>query len=381
MVAEALIIHSWIALRRAAYLLALSRIEGVGAITLRRILDSVDNVCDIFANPAILEGVAPALYRRVVSHLSLNDLLERAEREIEEAERKHIYTFGLRDADYPELLAECTDPPPTFFYIGNREALHSPHCISIVGTRRASHYGLKAVEVLLEDLAKKLPDLVVITGLAFGIDIKAHKVALELGIPTIGVLAHGLDRIYPAAHRNIAVEMLKNGGLLSEYSWGSKVERHHFVGRNRIVAGLSKATLVVESATRGGSLLTAAMASGYGRDVFAVPGRITDATSAGCNRIIASMQAIPAINADNIMAVLGWGKGNTSYAEPTSSLFAPQDLPDDPVLRLIIEEETIHFNELVVRLGMSAPELSGRLFTLEFDGFITALPGGLYTKA
>ena len=366
---------------KAAYLLALSRIEGVGAITLRRILEAVDDVCDIFSNPAILEGVAPALYRRVVSHLSLSELLEGAEREIEEAQRKHIDTFGLGDADYPQLLAECADPPPAFFYFGNRDALRSPHCISVVGTRRASRYGLKAVEVLLEDLANKLPDLVVISGLAFGIDVKAHKVALDLGIPTIGVLAHGLDRIYPAAHRNIAIEMLKKGGLLSEYSWGSKVERHHFVGRNRIVAGLSHATLVVESAARGGSLLTAAMASGYGREVFAVPGRITDSTSVGCNRIIASMQAIPAVNADSIISVLGWGKSNGGEVESSSSLFAPQDLPDDPVLRLIVEEETIHFNDLLVRLGISAAELSNKLFTLEFDGFIKPLPGGLYSKS
>ena len=366
---------------KAAYLLALSRIEGVGAITLRRILEAVDDVCDIFSNPAILEGVAPALYRRVVSHLSLPELLESAEQEIEEARRKHIYTFGLGDTDYPQLLAECADPPPAFFYIGNRDALHSPHCISVVGTRRASRYGLKAVEVLLEDLVNKVPDLVVISGLAFGIDVKAHKVALDLGIPTIGVLAHGLDRIYPAAHRNIAIEMLKNGGLLSEYSWGSKVERHHFVGRNRIVAGLSHATLVVESAARGGSLLTAAMASGYGREVFAVPGRITDSTSVGCNRIIASMQAVPAVNADSIISVLGWGKPNGEEEEATPSLFAPQDLPDDPVLRLILEEETIHFNDLLVRLGLSAAELSNRLFTLEFDGYIKPLPGGLYCKS
>ena len=149
---------------KAAYLLALSRIEGVGAITLRRILDAVDDVCDIFSNPAILEGVAPTLYRRVVSHLSLSELLESAEREVEEAKRKHIDTFGLGDADYPQLLAECADPPPAFFYFGNRDALHSPHCISVVGTRRASRYGLKAVEVLLEDLANKIPDLVVISG-------------------------------------------------------------------------------------------------------------------------------------------------------------------------------------------------------------------------
>ncbi|MFC2648437.1 DNA-processing protein DprA [Porphyromonas endodontalis] len=366
---------------KAAYLLALSRIEGVGAITLRRILDAVDDVCDIFSNPVILEGVAPALYRRVVSHLSLSELLESAKREVEEAKRKHIDTFGLGDVDYPQLLAECADPPPAFFYFGNRDALHSPHCISVVGTRRASRYGLKAVEVLLEDLANKLPDLVVISGLAFGIDVKAHKVALDLGIPTIGVLAHGLDRIYPAAHRNIAIEMVKKGGLLSEYSWGSKVERHHFVGRNRIVAGLSHATLVVESADRGGSLLTSAMASGYGREVFAVPGRITDSTSVGCNRIIASMQAIPAVNADSIISVLGWGKSNGGEEESSSSLFVPQDLPDDPVLRLIVEEETIHFNDLLMRLGMSAAELSNKLFTLEFDGFIKPLPGGLYAKS
>ncbi len=365
----------------AAYLLALSRIEGVGAVTIKRLVDAVEHVGDIFADPSILEGVVPSLYKRVVSHLSLQHLLSDAQQEIAEAECKHIQTFGIGDEKYPSLLAECADPPPAFFYIGNTDALESHHKISIVGTRRASRYGLKVVELLLEDLAKQVPDLVVVSGLAFGIDVKAHKIALDLGLPTIAVLAHGLDRIYPSVHRSIAVEMLKKGGLISEYSWGSKVERHQFVERNRVVAGISEATLVVESAARGGSLLTAAMASGYGRDVFAVPGRITDPMSEGCNHIISTMQAIPAVNADNICSVLGWSSGKASRAEATASLFASEDLPDDPVLRLILEEETIHFNELVVRLGISAPELSNRLFTLEFEGYISTLPGGLYTKA
>lgn len=368
-------------MQHAAYLLALSRIEGVGAISLKKLLEEVPEPAELFSSPEKFDFLGRNFYKRVVASQNIDHLLEEASLEIDEASARGDQVIGLGDPLYPVTLAACADPPSLFYYRGNENALHSPHCISIVGTRNATRYGQKVVDTLLEELAQKLPDLVIVSGLAYGIDILAHRAALRLGIPTIAVLAHGLDRIYPYVHRKEANAMVEQGGgLLTEYSWGTQVERHHFVARNRIVAGISHATLVVESAHRGGSLLTAAMASGYGRDVFAVPGRITDPYSEGCNRIIASMQAIPAIHADNILFTLGWSEVAEASAK-APSLFQDEDLPDDPVLRRIVEEETIHFNELVTRLNMPAAELMNRLVALEFDGLIATLPGGIYTKA
>ncbi|MBB6276438.1 DNA-processing protein DprA [Porphyromonas circumdentaria] len=369
-------------IQRASYLLALSRLEGMGCITMRRLLEAIPSIEDIFSYPESLQPLFPQLYRRFATQLSDPDLLAKAQRELEATRSKGIEIITLEDDQYPQLLSECIDAPPLLFYKGKMEALQTPYKLSIVGTRKATPYGRKVVAELIGQLATQIPNLAIVSGLAYGIDIAAHRAALENHLPTIAVLAHGLDRIYPAQHRKEAIEILQKGGLLTEYPLGSSIERYQFVGRNRIVAGLSSATLVVESALRGGALLTASMATDYDREVFAIPGRLSDQYSKGCNQIIARQQAQAISSAEDIIHYLGWNPSTTkAIKEKQASLFLDIELPNNPILQLLQKEETIHFNELIARLNLSPSELANKLFDLEMDGLITTLPGGKYSLA
>ncbi len=366
-------------MKRASYILALSRLEGMGCITMRRLLEAISSVEEIFCNPDVIRPLFPHLHRRFAPQLSDFSIVEKAEEEIEKALSKGIDVLTLEDDLYPSLLAECIDAPSIIFYKGNRDDLQAPRKLSIVGTRKATSYGRKVVAELIEQLASLQPDLTIVSGLAYGIDIAAHRAALECGLPTLAVLAHGLDRIYPAQHRKEAVEMLQQGGLLTEYPLGSSIERYQFVGRNRIVAGISSATLVVESALRGGALLTASMATDYNREVLAIPGRLDDQYSKGCNLIITRQQAQAISSAEDIINYLGWGLPATKKEDTPPTLFTDMALPNDPILHILQQEGCVHFNELITRLHLSPSELASQLFELEMDGYISTLPGGKYS--
>lgn len=367
---------------RAAYILALSRLEGVGAITMRRLFEALPSIEDTFHHPAQLRELFPAFYARYQQQLASQQLLEEAQRDVETAVNKGIDIITMDSEEYPPLLRECVDAPLLLFYKGNKQALASEHKLSIVGTRNATHYGRNAIEKIIGELSALIPDLTIISGLAYGIDIAAHRAALTNNIATIGVLAHGLDRVYPYQHRSDAVSMLERGGLLTEYPLGTSIERFQFVGRNRIVAGLTSATLVIESALHGGALLTAAMASDYHRDVLALPGRITDRYSEGCNKLIQQQLAIPITNAKDIVEVLQWETASAQASSTASpSLFPDLDMPEEPILRLLMEEEAMHFNDILSRLHLSSAELANKLFELEMDNHVIALPGGKYSLA
>ncbi|KGN98905.1 hypothetical protein HQ36_01845 [Porphyromonas gingivicanis] len=366
-------------IQRASYILALSRLEGMGCITMRRLLEAIPFIEEIFHKPEILRNQFPQLYNRFAKQLVQFSIIERAEKELEDTRAKGIEVITIGDEKYPSLLSECVDAPALLFYKGEQKALQAEYKLSIVGTRRATTYGRKVVTELIGQLASLLPNLTIVSGLAYGIDITAHRAALENKLPTIAVLAHGLDRIYPYQHRKEAIEILQQGGLLTEYPLGTPIERYQFVGRNRIVAGISSATLVVESALRGGALLTASMATDYNREVLAIPGRLDDQYSKGCNQIIAHQQAQAISSAEDILNSLGWSTTKKMSGEEQISLFPDIDLPDNPILQLLQKEETLHFNDLIVRLNLSPSELANKLFELEMDGYITTLPGGKYS--
>lgn len=268
-------------------------------------------------------------------------------------------------------------PPMVLFYRGTAD-LNARHILSIVGTRQITGYGRDVIARLVRDLAQKCPDIVIVSGLAYGVDIYSHRAALENKLETVAVLAHGLDQIYPTLHRPTAIQMLAQGGLLTEFPSATPVDKFNFVQRNRIVAGCSDATIVIESAAKGGSLITAELAQDYGREVFAVPGRITDQYSAGCNKLIDNNGAHALLDARSLLDTLGW-----SSTKATSGETSADDLP--PVPGLSAEEQTIvnalqghdryETNQLSRQTGIPIGKLSGILLSMEMKGIVSNLPG------
>lgn len=295
-------------------------------------------------------------------------------------EKNNISCYYLTDADYPARLRECPDAPILFYFKGNTN-LDASRVISVVGTRNATEYGRGLTESLIKDLAEAIPNLLVVSGLAYGIDICAHRSALHNQLPTVAVLAHGLDRIYPSSHRNTAVEMLESGGLLTDFPSGTEPDRPNFLRRNRIVAGMSDCTIVVESAEKGGSLVTADIAFSYGRDVYSFPGRVGDSHSKGCNNLIRQNKAGLITSADDLLSALCWDIQATATPAQTELLFADTDVSvpeQNPVLAIMRTRNEIHINELALVLEMPVHQLSTLLFELEINGKIKALPGNIY---
>ncbi len=310
-----------------------------------------------------------------------DEALKRAEEEMAFAAKHNIRCLTIGSDDYPQRLMNCDDAPLALFYMGNAD-LNKLRVVSVVGTRRCTQYGRDVTERFVREMSEICPDVLVVSGLAYGIDVAAHRTAMECGLQTVGVLAHGLDTLYPAAHRNTAKEMLGKGGLLTEFFQKTKMDRVNFLRRNRIVAGMADATLVVESANRGGSLSTARIANEYNREIFAVPGRIGDEASEGCNRLIARNKAHIFTDAQNFVEAMGWNtdqklsKARSQGIQP--SLFPNLSAEGLKVVDVLKVNNDLQINSLSVQSGISIPELSSLLFDLEMEGIVKALPGGVY---
>lgn len=315
----------------------------------------------------------------MVTALDAPAAFQRAERELEFVEKNRLTCLTLKDEGYPSRLRECDDAPAVLFFKGNAD-LNSLRVINMVGTRRATEYGKQFCATFLRELAELSPGVLVISGLAYGIDVHAHRAALAYGLPTVGVLAHGLDRIYPAVHRKTAVEMLSQGGLLTEFPSDTNPDPHNFVSRNRIVAGMSDATIVVESPAKGGSLITANLAVGYHRDCFAVPGRISDPASEGCNRLIRDNKAALVQNAEELLLAMGWmeNEGKRKPEAVQRDLFPELTEEEERVVRILQQRGELHINTLVVEADIPVHRMSALLFELEMKGVIKALVGGVY---
>jgi DNA processing protein len=359
------------------YLIGLTFLKGVGDVHARHLLQYFGSAEEVFkAKRASLEKV-PGIGTHVAEQIenTRSKVLERAEKEISFIDKNKIRFYAITEDDYPRRLKECQDAPVVFYYRGNAD-LDAAKIISIVGTRRMSDYGRKLTELLVADLSVMFPDLLIISGLAYGIDVCAHRSALKYNLPTIGVLAHGLDRIYPAVHRNTAAGMVEAGGLLTDFASGTNPDRENFLQRNRLVAGLSDATIVVESAEKGGSLVTADIAFSYGRDVYTFPGRVTDVFSAGCNRLIQMNKAGLISSAKDLVMSLCWD--SDAKAPPVQLSLNFQEKPNHPVLRLMTEKGAFQINELAAEMNIPVHKLSSILFELELEGHIKVLPGGVY---
>lgn len=325
--------------------------------------------------PERLPGVSPA----VVAALDDAAAFSRAECELEFVEKNHLTCLTFHDEAYPSRLRDCEDAPLALFFKGNAN-LNKLKVVAMVGTRQASEYGKQFCADFVHDLAALCPDAMVVSGLAYGIDIHAHRAALAEHLSTVAVLAHGLDRIYPYVHRKTAVDMLANGGLLTEFMTDTNPDRYNFVSRNRIVAGMSDATVVVESAAKGGSLITAELAEGYHRDCFAVPGRVKDVVSVGCNQLIRDNKAVLIENAADFVQAMGWCDegGEERPAAVQRSLFPELTDEESLVVAILARQGDLHINTLVVEANMPIHKMSSLLFELEMKGVIKALVGGMY---
>jgi DNA processing protein len=306
--------------------------------------------------------------------------IEHAQREIAFIEKHNIQTYFYNDTNYPYRLAQCVDAPLLLYAKGNVE-VNPKHTVSIVGTRMPSERGKDWCRRLVLDLAAQIPDLTIVSGLAYGIDVVAHRAAIEAGIPTIIIPAHGLDRIYPAVHRNVAVQALDKGGILTEYTTNTEPERFNFVARNRIVAGMADAVVVVESKKKGGSLITADMAVDYARDVFALPGRVDDICSAGCNDLIKRNKAQLIEHADDLILAMQWQDITrkqplqTTLIEMTCQLSNTQQL----LLQLLREaDEGLHINQIVMETQLAYHVVASELVMLELQDVVKSMPGGMW---
>ncbi len=358
------------------YQIALTQINGVGDVLARSLLDEIGDEEAIFKSSKKQLMAIPNFSTYLANEILNPDVLSKAEKELEFVTKNNIQTFFYRNEDYPYRLKECVDAPVLFYYKGKAN-LDESKVISIVGTRKSNNYGNDFCDNFINDIASAFPDILIVSGLAYGIDIQSHKAAVKAGVSTIGVLAHGLDRIYPAAHRKVAVEMLDRGGLLTEFVSQTEPNKFNFVKRNRIVAGLADATIVVQSDTKGGSLITADLACSYDREVFAVPGRITDKESAGCNILIEQNKAMILLSAEQFIKYMQWDiKGKVQPRQ--QELFIELTTEEQSVYDVLLKDESVHINMLSRQTNLSLTSLLPLLLMMEMKGLIRALPGSNY---
>ncbi len=360
--------------------IALTQVPGIGPVWGRKLVEGMGSAEHVFRLRKELPDRIPGVHRRLVETLDCPRALESARREYEFIRKNNICCLTLADPSYPQRLRECDDAPLVLYYKGNAD-LNTGRVLSMVGTRKATEYGKGLCLRFLEELRHFCPEVLVVSGLAYGIDIHSHRAALKNDFPTVGVLAHGLDRIYPYVHRQTAVEMLEQGGLLTEFPSGTNPDRHNFVSRNRIIAGMSDATLVVESAAKGGSLITAEIAGSYHRDCFAFPGRVTDEQSAGCNHLLRDHKAALIESAEDLVLALKWvadRSGAAAAREVQASLFADLTPEEEAVVSLLKERGEMQINMLVVATDIPVYQLASLLFEMEMKGLIRTLAGGMY---
>lgn len=359
---------------RLFYSIALTFVKEVGAVTARKLVQHYGSAEDVFAQSLKELKAVSGLGEVRARAFKDETVFQRAEKEIKYIEQNNINTFWFQDDNYPHRLKNCVDAPVLMYYNGNAD-LNAEKMVAVVGTRKYTDYGQRTCERLIEDLANT--GVLVISGLAHGIDTIAHKAAVKNNLPTVGVLGHGLDKMYPAANKKLAKEMLENGGVLTEYASGTIGDKAHFPMRNRIVAGMSDVTVVVESDIKGGALITAKLADSYNRDVAAFPGRIFDNKSAGCNELIRTNIASIITSADDLLELMNW-KTNARSKEVQKQLFISLTEDEQKVYDILNVKDQVHADELLNLCGISNSKLAGTLLQMEIQGLVKALPGKFY---
>lgn len=360
------------------YTVALTRMTGFNFQTALLLYQKLGSGQAVYEHRNEIGDVLPECTPRLRESMKhWDDALKRAAAEMEFMERGGIKPLCLNDADYPQRMRECTDAPLILYYKGSAD-LNQQYVINIIGTRRCTTYGQDIIARFVSDLRQLCPQVLIVSGLAYGIDICAHRNALQQGYETVGVLAHGLDKIYPYAHRGTAIEMLKQGGLLTEFMSQTNADKPNFVRRNRIVAGMSDATILVESAAKGGGLITCNIARSYDRDVFAFPGTVTMPYSKGCNEMIRNNTAALITSAEDFVEAMGWKQRDVKPEAVERQLFPELTADEQRIVQLLQQTNDLQLNIISVRTNIPIGQLTAMLFSLEMKGVVRPLAGGTY---
>jgi DNA processing protein len=355
--------------------LSLVRIPQIGSVHIAQLIKFAGSASEIFRMSRRRLEAIPGIGAVRAKAIRAFDDHGCSEKEIIFSRRNGIQIIIRGEEQYPSRLEHCYDAPHVLFYKGNQSLDHA-RVVSIVGTRSPTTYGRDRTLDLLAALAGE--DILVVSGLAYGIDTIAHKEALRLGMPTVGVLAHGLDKIYPHANRAMASEMILHGGLLTEFWQGTQPDRQNFPKRNRIVSGLADAIVVVESGEKGGSLITATIANSYNRDVFAFPGKTSDSQSRGCNELIRNHQAQLISSGTDLLNCMNWLSASTPQKIQQSQLFPNLEDDEKLVYDLLAMHESVNIDEIQASCGLRSSHLASVLLSLELKGLVEVMPGKAY---
>lgn len=358
------------------YQIGLTLIPGVGDVLGRKLVSLCGSAEAVFKEPRHHLKKMPRIGELLAQAIGKSAILLRAEKEVYFIERYRIKPLFFQDKEYPHRLKHCLDSPVLLFYKGTAD-LNSNRVVGIVGTRKATEYGKNVTRELISGLVQQ--QVLVVSGLAYGIDSCAHRFSLDFGLNTIGVLGHGLDTVYPWLHRSLAEKMLTQGGLVTEFLSKTKPDRSNFPKRNRIIAGLCDAVIVVEAGRQGGALITADIANSYSRDVFAVPGRVTDPFSDGTNYLIRTNRAALVQKADDIEYLMGWKDNVGSHKPAQRKIFIEMTPDEEKIVTLLQENGQLGIDEICIQAETPMSKVSASLLNLEFEGIVKCLPGKVYS--
>jgi len=357
------------------YQIALTLVPGIGDVLGKKLVSICGSAEAVFREQRRMLSKIPRINHSILDALGDKTIFERAEKEVYFVERYKIKTLFFLDKEFPFRLKNCFDGPILLYFKGNAN-LNNPKVIGIVGTRNATDYGKEICRSLIDGLQPE--EVLIVSGLAYGIDSCAHRCSLEKGMETVGVLGHGLDRIYPYMNKGLAERMIRNGGLLTDFTSGTKPDRENFPSRNRIIAGLCDALIVVEAARKGGALITAGIANSYNRDVFAVPGRIGDLYSEGTNFLIKSNKAALIQSTGDIKYMMGWDVPDKHPSSGQRKIFIELTEEEKIIVGILTSAGKTGIDELAILAGISMSKVSVALINLEFEGVVKSLPGKVY---
>jgi len=360
------------------YQLSLTLVPNIGPVQAKLLLQYCEPEEIFHAKKSFLEkieGIGPVRAESIKKF----DGFYRAEEEIKFIEKYNITPLFITDPAYPKRLLNCFDPPTLLFYKGTAD-LNTEKLVAIIGSRSHTEYARQVTDKLVKDLAEQ--QVTVVSGLAYGVDGLAHKAAIKHNLPTVGVLAHGLNQIYPPEHAGLAKDMVAgNGGLLTEFGSHSKPDRHNFPARNRIVAGMCDATIVIETGIKGGSMITAELANNYNKDVFAIPGKVTDTKSAGCNYLIKNNKAMLLTDGQQLAEIMGWQQQKKKVGGRQKKLFIELGPDEKMIADILQEKEAVHIDEINARSGLSSSAVAAAILSLELQNVVLSLPGKQYQLA
>ena len=364
------------------YNIALTRIGHFSLASALHLYRTLGSGEEIFLHRNEVQDILPDCSPRLIDNLKdWSEPLKRAEVELEFCRNNNIRVLCLGDDNYPKRLEDCADAPLVMYYKGNAN-LNQSRVINIIGTRHCTTYGADFIRRFIHDLKALCPEVLVVSGLAYGVDINAHQQALAVGYETVGVVAHGLDYLYPAAHKDVAREMVNHGGLLTEFMTCTNADKGNFVRRNRIVAGMSDACILIESAAHGGGMITAGIAFDYGREVFALPGRVGDHFSEGCNNAIRENKAILLTSAEDFVKTMGW-EDDALRIEAQKKGIERQLFPDlspeqQRIVDVLTKSNDLQLNQLSAKAGIPIGDITSILFQMEMMGVVKPMAGGNY---